>query len=67
MKQLIFLRKYRDPDRLTNPSLQLENLSSGNYQKVSGSRAIAPHLHFHGNKSHSFDVLLSGIRKFVNW
>jgi hypothetical protein len=58
--------KYRDPDRLTNPSQELENLSSGNYQKVSGSRAIAPYLHFDGNKSHSFGVLLSGIVKFVN-
>ncbi len=58
-------RKYRDPDRLGNPSQELERLTSGFYQKVAGSRAIAPHLHIEGNKSHSFKILLAGIRKLV--
>ena len=59
-------RKYRDPDRFPNPSKELDRLSSGRYQKVAGSRAIAPHLNMENNKSHSFRSLLSGIRKLVN-
>ena len=59
-------KKYRDPDRLTNPSKELERLSSGHYQKILGSRAIAPYLDFEGNKSESFRALLSGILKLVN-
>jgi len=58
-------RKYRDPDRLGNPSQELERLTSGYYQKVAGSRAIAPHIQIEGNKSHSFNILLAGIRKLV--
>lgn len=58
-------RKYRDPDNLSNPSQELEWLTSGDYQKVAGSRAIAPHLSLEGNRSHSFNVLLSGIRKIA--
>ena len=58
-------RKYRAPDRLGSPSLELDRLTSGIYDKVAGSRAIAPHLHIDGNKSHSFKILVSGIRKLV--
>jgi len=58
-------RKYREPDRLGNPSLELEQLTSGVYQKVSGSRAIAPHLNMEGNKSNSFNVLIAGILKLA--
>lgn len=58
-------RKYRDPDRLGNPSQELERLTSGLYQKVAGSRAIAPYLHIDDNKSHSFKMLLGGIRKLA--
>lgn len=32
-------RKFRDPDHLQNPSAELEHLTGGRYQKVSGSRA----------------------------
>lgn len=58
-------RKYRSPDRLASPSQELVRLTSGRYQKVSGSRAIAPHLRLNANTSHSFSVLLAGIRKLV--
>ncbi len=58
-------RKYRSPDRLASPSQELVRLTSGLYQKVSGSRAIAPHLQMDANTSHSFRVLLAGIRKLV--
>ena len=58
-------RKYREPDRLGSPSRELAQLTSGRYQKVAGSRAIAPHLHIESNTSHSFKVLLDGIRNLV--
>lgn len=58
--------KYRMPDKLVNPSEILEKLSEKKYQKIAGSRAIAPHLNITGgNKSHSFNVLLDGIRKII--
>lgn len=58
-------RKYRDPDRLGNPSQELTRLTSGLYNKIAGSRAIAPHLNIEGNTSRSFNVLIAGIRKLV--
>jgi Domain of unknown function (DUF4276) len=58
-------KKYREPDKLGNPSGELRWLTAGNYQKILGSRAIAPHLDVEGNKSHSFRVLVSGIRKLI--
>lgn len=64
-KQLI--RKYRTPDTLSNAAQELSNLTQKKYQKVAGSRAIAPFLKIDGsNKSHSFNVLLVGIRKLVS-
>jgi len=58
-------RKYRDPDRLGSPSRELERLTSGLYQKIAGSRAIAPHLSIKSNASHSFRILMAGIRKLL--
>lgn len=56
--------KYRTPDGLGNPSEELHRLTRNKYQKISGSRAIGPHLKIDGtNRSHSFNVLLAGIRK----
>lgn len=56
-------RKYREPDKIGNPSRELERLTNGVYQKIAGSRAIAPYLQIDNNKSHSFHILLEGIRK----
>ncbi|QTA83697.1 DUF4276 [Desulfonema limicola] len=58
-------KKYRDPDRITSPSQELTRLTSGLYQKIAGSRAIAPHIHIENNKSHSFKILLAGICKLA--
>lgn len=59
-------RKYRDPDKLTNPAECLENLSKNQYHKIAGSRAIGRYLNTDGsNKSHSFKVLLGGLKKLV--
>ncbi|MCP4370494.1 MAG: DUF4276 family protein [Deltaproteobacteria bacterium] len=57
-------KKYRSPDNLVSPSLELLKLTKKNYQKVAGSRAIGKHLKTDGsNRSHSFNTLLQGIRK----
>jgi hypothetical protein len=58
-------RKFRSPDGVGNPTQELSRLTNGRYQKVAGSRAIGPHLALIGNRSHSFSVLLAGIRKLV--
>ena len=56
-------KKYRTPDYLGNPCAELEKLTRQNYQKIQGSRDIAPHLQLNGsNRSHSFNVLISGLR-----
>jgi len=57
-------KKFRNPDNLANASEELSKLSKKSYQKIAGSRAIAPYLKTDGsNKSHSFNVLLDGLRK----
>ena len=54
--------KYRVPDAIVNPCSELEKLTEGAYQHVKGSRSIAPHLSLENNTSHSFNVLIDGIR-----
>jgi len=57
--------KFRMPDRLGSPSDELNRLTNGKYQKIAGSRAIGVHLDLRNNSSHSFSVLLSGIKKVL--
>lgn len=57
--------KYRNPDELVHPAEELDSLTRKSYHKLAGSRAIAPHLTLGKNHSHSFNVLLSGIRRLV--
>jgi len=57
--------KYRAPDKLANPAQELAKLAD--YQKVTGSRAIAAHLKLDGsNRSHSFNVLVKGLRRLID-
>jgi hypothetical protein len=56
--------KYRNPDRLANAEQELRRLAP-QYQKIAGSRRIAPHMSLANNKSHSFRVLIDGIRRLV--
>ena len=58
--------KYREPDALGNPAEELERLTNNAYQKVSGSRAIGPHLSPDNARSRSFAVFVSGIRRLVS-
>ncbi len=55
--------KYRTPDLLNSPSKELERLTKGQYQKVSGSRAIGPFLNCYNNRSNSFRIFVDGIKK----
>jgi hypothetical protein len=57
-------KKYREPDKLANAAEELQKLVK-NYKKVSGACAIAPHLNLTSNRSHSFQVLISGVQKFA--
>ncbi len=57
-------KKYRVPDSLSNAAEELFKLTDKRYQKIAGSRAIAPYLKTDGsNLSHSFNILLDGIKK----
>lgn len=55
---------YRAPDELPNPAQQLMRLTENRYQKLKGSRAISPWLSLDCNASHSFCVLIAGVKKF---
>ena len=58
-------QKYRMPDALGNPVQELERLTNQEYQKVSGSRAIGPYLDIENNRSHSFQVFVSGVKRLI--
>jgi hypothetical protein len=55
--------KFRSPDRLGSPSKELDLLTMGAYQKVSGSREIGKHLDPANECSPSFKNLVKGIRR----
>lgn len=57
--------KYRQPDKLENPSLELTKLTRGQYQKVAGSRLLGPLLSLTDNASHSYQVFIIGLRRLV--
>ena len=59
--------KYKTPDDFANSSQELINVTKKKYQKVSGSRAIAPYLRVDGkNRSHSFNVFIDGVINVAN-
>ncbi len=58
-------RKFRAPDALGRPSTELTRLTEGRYQKILGSRVIAPHMSISENTSRSFMALLDGIRRLA--
>lgn len=55
--------KFRSPDHLGSPSKELETLTGGVYQKVSGSRAIGGLLDPDIERSPSFKNLIKSIRR----
>ncbi len=54
--------KYRDPDAIRKPSAELEQHVDG-FQKTSGARKMGSLLTEERNRSHSFQVFLSGVRR----
>lgn len=56
--------KFRCPDRLGSPSKELETLTGGSYQKVSGSRAIGRFLDPDNERSPSFRNFIKSVRRF---
>ena len=59
-------RKFRNPDTLGSPSAELRTLTKKNYEKISGSRAIAQYLDLENERSPSFRNLLAAIRRMEN-
>jgi hypothetical protein len=53
---------YSNPDDYPTPSKTLLKIVPS-YQKVTGSRAIGPHLNPYNSRSNSFKVFIEGIRK----
>lgn len=58
-------QKFRTPDRIGSPSQELTALTKGRYQKIDGSRAIAPHLDLDNTRSHSFRTLVEALRRIA--
>lgn len=58
-------KKFRSPDNLGNPAEELSKITNQRYQKMSGSRTIAPLLTMEKNLSHSFNVLIRGIHRIL--
>lgn len=56
--------KYRNPDALGSPSLELKRLIP-NYQKRDGARRIAPQLAPERNRSKSFQALYKSLRQLA--
>jgi len=58
-------KKYRIPDLLHSTSYELERLTCGKYQKISGSRTIGPFLDCNNHRSNSFRIFVNGIKKII--
>jgi hypothetical protein len=56
---------YRNPDQVQLPSRELEALTGRRYQKIAGSRSIAPHLNLEAPRSRSFLHLIEAVRKIA--
>jgi uncharacterized protein YktA (UPF0223 family) len=53
---------FRDPDTIQNAKQELKKLAP-KYQQVSGSQSISKFMNIAENKSHSFQVFISGVKK----
>ena len=55
--------KFRSPDRLGSPSMELKSLTGSRYEKVAGSREIGRYLDLENVRSRSFCNLVAAIRR----
>lgn len=60
------VKKFRSPDFLGSPAHELKKLTKGCYQKVGGSRDIAPYLDLDNSRSPSFRNLITGIHRIAS-
>ena len=58
--------RFRFPDSIQQPAVELERLTKGTYQKVSGSRLISVHLDLENTRSSSFSHLVTSIRSALD-
>lgn len=56
-------KRFRDPDNVVNPKLELKSLTNDEYTQVSGSRLIGQHLDVNNARSRSFAHLVAAIRR----
>lgn len=57
-------RKYRNPDAIGNPKEELRKLFP-KHQQIDGARRIAVHMDINHNSSASFNIFVSGVRRFA--
>ncbi len=57
-------RKYREPDLIENPKRELRKLVP-QHEQIAGARRIAPFMNPEKNRSTSFQMLLTGIKKLI--
>lgn len=58
-------KKFRAPDNLAKPSQELKRLTDNAYHKISGSRAIGPHLSLGNQRSTSFKNFVAAVKKLT--
>ncbi len=59
-------KKFRTPDHLGSPSVELKKLTKQKYEKVAGSREIGKYLDPNNERSTSFRNLIGAIRRMEN-
>ena len=59
-------KKFRDPDKLGNPSEEIQKLCQYKYRKLDNARKISRNLSINENSSHSFNVFVSTVRNIFN-
>lgn len=57
-------KRFVDPDGWQKPSVEIKRLIPP-FQKISGARAMAPHLRVVGNRSRSLQVFVAGVRRLA--
>lgn len=55
-------KMYRDPDAIVSPKSELRKIIP-EHKQIEGARKMAPKMDISGNRSHSFNVFVSGVRR----
>ena len=57
--------KYRNPDKLGNPSEEIKKICLGEYSKIDKARKISKELSLKENRSHSYNIFISTIKNLT--